>query len=95
MTETLDGTYTATVDRIVEGVAVFLIEDGERTVDERHLPEDELPDDVAEGAVCELRFDAGTLVEIEPMPEATAERREQVRKRFDALSRRLGDDESE
>lgn len=95
MSETLDGTYTATVDRIVERIAVFLIEDGERTVDERHLPEDELPGGVSEGTVCELRFDAGVLVDVEPMAEATAERRERIRERFDALSRRLSDDESE
>ena len=94
MTQTLDGTYTATVDRIVEGVAVFLIEDGERTVDEHHLPADELPGGVSEGTVCALRFDAGALVEVEPRPEATGARRERVRERFDALSRRLGDDES-
>lgn len=89
----LEGTYAATVDRIVEGRAVLLIEGDEGPIDERHVPAAELPDDAGEGAVCEATFEAGDLVDVEYRPGTTATRRERLREKFDRLSRRLGDDE--
>jgi hypothetical protein len=91
----LDGTYAATVDRIVEGRAMLLIEGDDGPAAERHLPAAELPDDAGEGGVCEVTFEAGDLVDVEYRPEATATRRERLCERFDRLSRRLGDDEEE
>ncbi|MFC7006705.1 DUF3006 domain-containing protein [Halalkalicoccus salilacus] len=43
-----DGTYTATVDRIEEGIAVCLLEDDGEVVDERHLDRERLPADCDE-----------------------------------------------
>jgi hypothetical protein len=89
---TLNGTYTATVDRIEEGQAVLLIEDDGETIDDRNYPESDLPEGVAEGTVCAVTFADGDLVGIEPRPETTANRRERLREKFDRLSKRLGDE---
>lgn len=89
----LDGTYTGTVDRIVDGQFVVLVEADGETIDERSRPTSELPADAEAGAVCELTFSADELVDIEYRPTETANRREQMRERFDDLSQRLGDDE--
>ncbi|MEF8808959.1 DUF3006 domain-containing protein [Natronomonas sp.] len=89
---TLNGTYTATVDRIEEGQAVFLIEDDGETIDDRNYPASDLPEGVEEGMVCEVTFDEGALVAIEPQPETTADRRERIREKFDRLSKRLRDE---
>ena len=89
---TLDGEYVATLDRIAEGIAVFLVEEGDETIDERRVPGEDLPENVSEGNVCRLTFEEGALVGIEPKPDATAERRRRLRDRFDSLSRRLGEE---
>jgi len=91
----LDGTYTATVDRIEEGVAVLLVEEDGETVAERHLDGCDLPEDAGEGAVLEATFEADDPVGLEPLPEETTERRERMRERFDRLSSRLGEDDEE
>lgn len=92
---TLDGTYSATVDRIEEGQAVLLVESDGETVAERHLPAEDLPEAAGEGAVLELAFDDGDLVDLEFRPSETADRRERVREKFDRLSRQLGDDDGD
>lgn len=86
MTE--DGTYTATVDRIEEGIAVCLLEDDGEVVDERSLPRRRLPDDCGEGAVLELTVRADRIEELSFDPERTRDRRERTQRRFDRLSRR-------
>ena len=91
----LDGTYTATVDRVVEGEAVLLVESGGETVAERLLPAPELPEGAGEGAVLSLTFDDDDLAGVEYRPEATGDRRRRMREKFDRLSRRLGDDEGD
>ena len=88
----LEGTYTATVDRVVEGQAVLLVESDGETVAERHLPASDLPESAGEGAVLSLTFDDDDLAGVEYRPETTADRRREMRERFDRLSRRLGDD---
>ncbi len=85
------GTYVATVDRIEEGIAVCLLEDDGKVVDERHLAPWKLPDDCGEGAVLELTVRADRIEEIEFDPERTHDRREHVQRRFDRLSRRPDD----
>lgn len=91
----LDGTYLATVDRIEGGEAVLLVESDGETVDERHRPTAELPDDTAEGSVFELTFEDDELVDVTVRPDATSERSGRLREKFDSLSRRLGDDEDQ
>lgn len=90
---TLDGAYTATVDRIEEGRAVLLVESDGETVAERHLDNDDLPAGAGEGAVLELAFDDGDLVGVDHEPGQTEDRRERAREKFDRLSRRLGEEE--
>lgn len=87
-----DGTYTATVDRIEEGVAVCLLEDDGEVVDECHLDPRRLPDDCDEGAVLELTVRDDRVEELRFDPERTAERRERAQRRFDRLSRRPDED---
>lgn len=95
----LDGTYTATVDRVVEGRAVVLVEADGETVAERHLSEEDLPADAGEGAVLSATFDDGDLSAVAYRRGATDDRRRRMREKFDRLSRRLGeepeDDEDE
>lgn len=83
-----DGSHTATVDRIVEGIAVCLIEADGEVVDEHHLDADELPDGCGEGTVLELDVRDGEIVGLTPDPEETEERCERAQSRFDRLSRR-------
>lgn len=88
----LDGTYTATVDRIVEGQAVLLVEEGNETVDERYCTESDLPEGAGEGAVCELIFEDDDLVGVRFLPETTEERQKRMREKFDRLSKRLDEE---
>lgn len=86
---TLDGEYTATIDRIVSGIAVVLVEDDGETVDEVHIDPEDLPDGSdGEGAVLHLTFEDGELVEIEGAPDETEARLEKARDRFERLSER-------
>lgn len=88
----LDGTYTATLDRLEEGQAVLLVESDGETVDERHCPAAELPAEAAEGSVCELTFADDELVDVAVRPDETADRRRRLRERFESLSRRPGEE---
>lgn len=90
---TLDGTYTATVDRIEDGLAVLLVESDGETLAERHVDETELPADVEAGTVCTVTFDDGDLADVVARPEETDARRERAREKFDRLSERLDDEE--
>lgn len=89
---TLDGTYLAALDRITEDIATFLVEVDGDVADERHVPAEELPGGVSAGDLCRLTFEDGTLVGIEPSPEATEARRRRIESRFEDLSRRLGEE---
>lgn len=89
---TLDGRYTATVDRIEGDLAVLLVEADDGIADERHLPVEDLPAEADEGAVCELTFEDDELVGIVEAPDETESRRDRLREKFDRLSRRLDDE---
>lgn len=85
---TLDGTYTATLDRIVSGLAVLLIEEDGETVAQREVDADRLPEGVSGGAVLDVTLDDGEVVAIEARPDETEKRRETARERFERLAER-------
>jgi hypothetical protein len=88
-----DGTYTATLDRIEEGLAVCLVEEGGAVVEEFVLDSEELPADCrSEGTVLEVTVEDDDLVGARADPERTRERKERLRERFDRLSRRPDED---
>lgn len=87
----MNGTYTAVVDRIVDGeTAVVLIEDDGDIVEEYTLAVQELPAQAGEGGVLEVSIENGSLVQLEYLPDETATRRQAAQDRFDRLSERLG-----
>lgn len=82
-----DDCRTYVVDRIDAGDAVLLVEDADRTVDQRTVPVDDLPAAARhEGAVLE-RVDGGYVYD-----EATTERRLSRADDFDRLSTALDGD---
>lgn len=83
-----DGSYTATIDRIEEGIAVCLLESDGEVVDERRLDAGELPDDCGEGTVLEVELRNDEVVGLAPDREEGERRRERAQSRFDRLSRR-------
>jgi len=88
----MDGTYTAVVDRIVDGeTAVVLIEDDGDVVEEYNLDVEELPTEADEGGVLEVRIDNGELVRMVYLADETVARRQSAQDRFDRLSERLSD----
>ena len=89
----MSDTYTAVVDRIVEGRAVLLLEADGETVDQRDLPADDLPEDGRhEGAVFEATVEDGTIADLAYRPGTEADRREAAQDRFDRLSKRLDEE---
>ena len=88
----MDGTYTAVVDRIVDGeTAVVLVDDVGEVVEEYTLAVDELPTEADEGGVLEVQIDHGELVRMDYLADETAARRQSAQDRFDRLSERLPD----
>ncbi len=92
----MDGTYTAVIDRIVDGeTAVVLIEDDGDVVDEYAIPVGELPAKADAGTVLEVRIELKDIVAIEVRNEQTKQRKKTNQDRFDRLSKRLSDSETE
>jgi len=88
----MDGTYTAVVDRIVDGeTAVILVEKDGEVVEEYNLAVEELPTEADEGGVLEVRIEHGELVRMDYLPDETAARRQSAQDKFDRLSERLSD----
>lgn len=91
-----DGTYTAVVDSIEDGLATVFFEDdgdevGSAVIDGTALPEDGRHGD----AVLSVTVADGELTEWEYDAERTETRRERAQSRFDRLSERPpSDDES-
>ncbi|MFC6824278.1 DUF3006 domain-containing protein [Halopelagius fulvigenes] len=88
--------YTAVLDRFEEESAVLLLEREGEVVDETVVPRAMLPEagrhrdavfgvSLADEESMEFRYD----------PDRTRERRDAAQSRFDRLSRRLGDEESD
>jgi len=88
-------TYTAVLDRIVDGeTAVLLLEADGDVVDDLSLAVDALPTEGRhEGAVFEVTVDRNEreLVEATYRAEAERKRQESIQERFDRISERLSD----
>ena len=87
-------TYSAVIDRIVDGkTAVLLLESDGKTVDELTVDAEAVPESGRhEGAVFEVAVDCGTVESFDYQPETEAERRDSAQRKFDRLSKRLGED---
>lgn len=93
---TLDGTYTAVVDRIEESIATLVVEGSDDELYELLLDEDELPPEARHAdAVLEVVLDADELVDVTYDETETVERRDGAQRRFDRLSRRPPRDDDE
>lgn len=91
---TMDGEYTATIDRIVDGeTAVVLLEDNGEVIEQFDMPVKRLPSECDVGSVVTVVVGDDKIVKITSQPDETATRRERLREQFDRLSKRLGDDE--
>ncbi|UHQ95126.1 DUF3006 domain-containing protein [Haloterrigena alkaliphila] len=88
-------TYTATLDRIVDGqTAVLLLEEDDETVDQLDVAVTTLPPEAQhEGAVLKISVEASELCEAEYLPEVTQSRKESAQEHLDRLSTRLSDRE--
>ena len=95
MTDTNTHSYTATLDRIVDGqTAVLLLEADGETVDQLEVDVRRLPaEGQHEGAVLEVEVVAGEFCDAEYRPELTASRRDAAQDRLERLSTRLSDRE--
>ena len=89
----MNGTYTAAVDRIVDGkTAVLLLEVDGETAAQLDVPVDRLPEPArTDGGILSVTVEDGAFVEATYRPEETKERRESTRERLDRLSERLSD----
>ncbi len=88
----MDGTHTATIDRIVDGeTAVILVENDGEVVEEYNLPVENLPTKAGEGGVLELRVEGGEIVGMDYLEGKTEFRRQAAQDKFDRLSERLSD----
>lgn len=84
---TMDGTYTAVVDRFEDDLAVLVLEldDG---ADELVVDRSRVPDDAGQDAVLQVVLEDGALADATYDSEETERRREAVQDRFDRLARR-------
>ena len=89
----MNGTYTATVDRIVDGeTAVILVEDGKDVIEQFDIPADQLPEDASgEGSVLTVEIVDDTIVNMQYDAESTDQRQQAAQDRLDRLSNRLRD----
>ena len=88
--------YTAVVDRFEEEMAVLLCERDGEIVDELVVARAALPADACQqDAVLRVIVESGKPVEMDYDPEATERRAERAQSRFDRLSERPPEDDSE
>ncbi|EMA20852.1 DUF3006 domain-containing protein [Haloarcula argentinensis] len=90
-----DGTYTAIVDRIEDGIATLEVrtEDGLSALDiaAAELPANARTADV----VLEITVADSALADVSPEPEETADRASEAQRRFDRLSKRPPQDDDD
>lgn len=89
----LNGQYTATVDRITDGIAVVLVESDGHTISQYDVDVTDLPSNASEGAVLTITFVDSSISNINYRPAETEERQQKAQDRFDNLSTRLSDEE--
>lgn len=90
----MEGEYTATIDRIVDGeTAVLLCEADGDVIDQFDVPIDRLPDGCVAGGVVSVTVVDNEVVAIEARSEETTTRRERIREKLDRLSKRLPDND--
>ena len=83
-----DGTYTAVVDRIEDGLATLEVSGDEERY-ELTIEPDDLPGEARHAnAILDVQLEDGELVAATYRPEESDERAEQAQDRFDRLSRR-------
>jgi hypothetical protein len=89
----MDGTYTATVDRVVDDTtAVLLLEKDGDVAAQLDVPAETLPDEARiEGGVLSVTVEDGTVVDATARSDETRRRRESARERLERLSERLSD----
>lgn len=85
-----NSTFTATIDRIAEGIAVLLLEDDGEVIEERHIHDlEQIPEAGRhDGAVLTVSITGDEIVAIDYEEEVEAQRRERMQNRFDRLSER-------
>ncbi|MFC7115331.1 DUF3006 domain-containing protein [Natronoarchaeum sp. GCM10025703] len=80
-------TLTGVVDRVVDGLAVVLLEDHGDLVDQTTIPVEELPAPASEeGAVLDLVMDGDGVERIHYDREETERRQKEAKDRIDELS---------
>lgn len=90
----MDGDYTATIDRIVDGeTAVVLIEDDGDVIEQFDVSVEQLPEECAAGSVVSVTVTDDEIVSTAARPDETTDRQKRIREKFDRLSKRLGDEE--
>ena len=91
----MNGTFTATIDRIVDQrTAVILIEDDGDVVEQLDVPVERLPESTQkEGGVVTIELTDGEIDAIRYEPEQTRRRREAAQNRLERLSKRLKDED--
>ncbi|MEF8813335.1 MAG: DUF3006 family protein [Halovenus sp.] len=89
----MDGTYTATVDRIVDGTtAVLLLEEDGDVAAQLEVPVEALPDEAqADRGVLTVTVEDGELIDVAHRRMETRKRRESARERLARLSERLSE----
>jgi len=88
----MQGTYTAVVDRVVDGeTAVLLIEEGDEVIDQFDIDGADLPENVDEGGVLTVEINNNEITSMEYLENETESRRQASQERFDRLSERLSD----
>lgn len=91
-----DGTYTAVVDSIEDGLATVFFEDGGDEVGNAVINATALPEDGRHAdAILSVTVVDGAVVEWDYDTERTTRRRERAQSRFDRLSERPPSDEDE
>ncbi|WP_418281013.1 DUF3006 domain-containing protein [Halorubrum sp. DTA98] len=89
----MKGTFTATVDRIVDAkTAVILVEDDKEEIEQFDIPADQLPEKGrAEGSVLTVEITDDEIIDMQYDSESTERRRQNAQDRLDRLSERLSD----
>lgn len=89
-----DGTYTAVIDSIEDGLATVFFEQDGVEVGDAVLDADELPEEGNHAdAILSVTVEDGEVVEWDYLEEETVERKEAAQDRFDRLSERPPSDE--